>query len=1846
MTVVKFSFAPRFKKWWARAEKKQQEMVWGTIGKLGDGVKKSIDGRPVLGKAKALRGVEVPVYEIRIEKDLRLLYHIIFADDIRGLYIYDVADHDHLNRKALHSVDHLVHAKKTDLISSAPESDLMDELCLVHYRNKEGLIIEEEKYNSLGKKEKDEWIELGKKESKRIFDDFLNEVKNRFEPEEDAWSEDTLHQVIQDACIWEAFDIDEIMNEKEMKETFFEKGDFRTKISLKEEQRKLLGKDQAIFILEGVAGTGKTTLIEERFLIFIKLNDWKEKVLFLTHNKQLAKSVKARLKKRVKEEDWSFIDLAVIDVETWYRNIEKEHLREDLLKAYIENIGKMREELNGIEESQRIFNRDIIKIEKNIENYDSKIAKLERKIEERKEIGPELKRSMNSASKEWKRFKSKMESRNYINIALKKKDQGGLAELKKKKDKERMIFNSNEHNIGKLRREIEDRKFENKKNNEKLPGLKKEFKNKELENAPILEKLKNQIERKEELMQIHSSKTDILSDSEYRQRTKFKPDRKITYDVFVKINQGKTKDTSNQSVLWEEYRGVLLGHGINQEAELDYNELSWSDYEKISRDRGMQEKENKDKTKQRREVYEEIQSFKKKLEKFGGKYKRSNGGWIDQEQAKYTQNLLREKSKKYQAIFIDEVQDLTELQIAIMLDLLEGKKKFEVAGDTSQSVYPSAFRWDDLRFQIYEKLDSSKAQDHYRMDTNYRSTPYLVKAANFILDEHEDVMSETRTTIRQRAKGLEKGTHPSIIRLSEEKLIEKLIKLSLPSVFCPLLVRNEDDVGRLSEKLASSEQKKEGVKNPNVMTIPGCKGLEYENVIIWDPCSGSSRILDKFYHHKKGSIINDPESIALELRHIFVGITRARYQLALIGPNDEGKNKKDILSGLGYFETKSEFFSKDNGDVLESFTKDEYDVLQYVDKAKEFEDAGRWDLAAEAYRQIGLDNERFRCEGEGNLNAENYDKASTKFKDAGDKTEDKKLKLELYIKANDCLNNILDENSSIEILGRKAKLCQYVGDKKGAKKIKAYRYEKIGLAERDKIKRVQNLRKSAKLFREVDELEKSIKLYREVKNYREVCIIALKINSNEDFFDSIENLLKDEEKYFSILYSMYSGDSRWKTKVCKYLEVDIDQLPNSQIDQIKQMKYANEEQKRKLQLEKSRKSGNLNDQIQALKKLGEWREAAKKLIENQDYELGLNLLLKNYDDKDERDIEDLLEILLEDKGLIWMFSYYEKMPLKGNEKKVVEKLFPSIGRQKIKSFVNEKDWRTSKNSILKSKLEEKIFLRELFTDNRHPFEMNYNGMVGINTTLWMLLIRNLVNNKGSTKENMFYLMAYYNYYIYKKSIKNFSSNSEYNYIATFSFFCSVITVTDKDEGTQEINDEVLFNILSLTYVTIIHFEKELRQDNSFMSDKKKNMIDRFRMIAFFYSCFGEFIGRKEILKFKKTFDFVWTIHIETISYLFEDIGLNSKGLEQYSYHPKTFWKKERKNAKTDLRSEEGRKNHANLENNLISLDQNLTIGGVSISGEFHKSGMEREKTENESLLATPWYSEGYDAQNFVDEENIHNFLKYLRLIERNIFDTKNSSWLGKVISEINDKNVSNENILNTDVDNDEVNNKEIVPKQNLDSKINKSRPEKKIQKKAAVVKETNAQSNRVAALIEQAMTEGKDERTTENGSKEIDKSGKTIVKEERKPEIIEIEIEIEKVEDNSLIITEVFPKLPYEIAYKSILDKEDPLEIIRTIGDDFIDKDEEGKSHFREMRWGWNDEIDRKWLELDDDSDGKIALIAARQYLIDKHKQLDRFEKDKLSNSELTDHRANVQSLFKEMKEHNLTWINRALMPK
>ena len=131
---------PKFKKWWKRSEIKQKELVVNAVMKLANEVKNSSSGRPTIGRAKMLKGHQSPIYEIRVEKDLRLLYHVEIGIGEKNLLIMDVLDHDHLNHGAKQSVEHLVHAKKLDQVYWNNDDEITGIFELEPYRNDKGHI--------------------------------------------------------------------------------------------------------------------------------------------------------------------------------------------------------------------------------------------------------------------------------------------------------------------------------------------------------------------------------------------------------------------------------------------------------------------------------------------------------------------------------------------------------------------------------------------------------------------------------------------------------------------------------------------------------------------------------------------------------------------------------------------------------------------------------------------------------------------------------------------------------------------------------------------------------------------------------------------------------------------------------------------------------------------------------------------------------------------------------------------------------------------------------------------------------------------------------------------------------------------------------------------------------------------------------------------------------------------------------------------------------------------------------------------------------------------------------------------------------------------------------------------------------------------------------------------------------------------------------------------------------------------------------------------------------------------------------------------------------------------------
>ena len=204
-----------------------------------------------------------------------------------------------------------------------------------------------------------------------------------------------------------------------------------------------------------------------------------------------------------------------------------------------------------------------------------------------------------------------------------------------------------------------------------------------------------------------------------------------------------------------------------------------------------------------------------------------------------------------------------------------------MAGDLSQSVQPSAFTWQSLRETIYAQL-RIKVSEEYRLDENFRSTPYLVHAANLVLKHLSEFNNESLTNIQRPFAGENSGEPLLLFFEKNERLVQSLAENGLPNDNCVLLVRDE------STKLwLEPNCRRTGSIYRNDCQV---QRPEQENILLWDPVSGSERILDMLYHPvRKGKPVQEEQHIAaiIELKHLFVGLTRARYLMGVLLPGGQ-----------------------------------------------------------------------------------------------------------------------------------------------------------------------------------------------------------------------------------------------------------------------------------------------------------------------------------------------------------------------------------------------------------------------------------------------------------------------------------------------------------------------------------------------------------------------------------------------------------------------------------------------------------------------------------------------------------------------------------------------------------------------------------------------------------------------------------------------------------------------------------------------------------------------------------------------------------------------------------------------
>ncbi len=253
--------------------------------------------------------------------------------------------------------------------------------------------------------------------------------------------------------------------------------------------------------------------------------------------------------------------------------------------------------------------------------------------------------------------------------------------------------------------------------------------------------------------------------------------------------------------------------------------------------------------------------------------------------------------QRYDAVVIDEAQDLDPSVIRILVRLCDQPNRIFVTADANQSIYGSGFNWTDvhesLRFQGRTSV----------LHANYRSTREIGEAAQSYLaggvfdDEQVErdyinsgpmpvmrIIYSGGEEIQLLSRFLPAAAHDCRLGIGACAILCPTAKVG-NSIAAELTQRGIDATFMTGQEL---DLARPGIK---VLTLNSAKGLEFPVVAL----AGFSH--SSWYAHVPSNIVGEEreEYLANERRTMFVGMTRAMRALLVAVP---GNTRSPLMQGF------------------------------------------------------------------------------------------------------------------------------------------------------------------------------------------------------------------------------------------------------------------------------------------------------------------------------------------------------------------------------------------------------------------------------------------------------------------------------------------------------------------------------------------------------------------------------------------------------------------------------------------------------------------------------------------------------------------------------------------------------------------------------------------------------------------------------------------------------------------------------------------------------------------------------------------------------------------------------------
>jgi len=187
------------------------------------------------------------------------------------------------------------------------------------------------------------------------------------------------------------------------------------------------------------------------------------------------------------------------------------------------------------------------------------------------------------------------------------------------------------------------------------------------------------------------------------------------------------------------------------------------------------------------------------------------------------QEWLSLAAPRYDFVVIDEVQDITTVQLALVLRTLKKAGHFLLCGDSNQIVHPNFFSWSQVRSLFWKDPKIAERQQLRVLSANFRNGLEATRVANQLLKiKHRRFGSIDReSNFLVQAVGGDTGQVALIAdRDATKRELDQKIRQS--TQFAVLVMRDEDKI-----------EARRHFATPLLFSIHEAKGLEYENIVLY-----------------------------------------------------------------------------------------------------------------------------------------------------------------------------------------------------------------------------------------------------------------------------------------------------------------------------------------------------------------------------------------------------------------------------------------------------------------------------------------------------------------------------------------------------------------------------------------------------------------------------------------------------------------------------------------------------------------------------------------------------------------------------------------------------------------------------------------------------------------------------------------------------------------------------------------------------------------------------------------------------------------------------------------------------